>query len=108
MRQFVEVGVDENTAKLYSKKRWSMVYGSEDFRQWVADEKLKQKSVTKKASIVSNRPSIEQVIVVVCDYYKISYGDVIAVHKGRGVKNRPRNVAIYFCQEVADKTLRAS
>ncbi|NVJ61945.1 MAG: transposase [Gammaproteobacteria bacterium] len=105
MRQFVEAGVDEYTAKLYSKQRWPIVYGSKEFRQWVADEKLTEQSITKQASMVINTPSIEQIITIVSDYYKVDYDDIVAIRKGKGIKSVPRNVAIYFCQEVADKTL---
>ncbi|NVJ59846.1 MAG: hypothetical protein HWE27_05615, partial [Gammaproteobacteria bacterium] len=59
----------------------------------------------KQASMVSNVPSIEQIITAVSDYYKVSYDEVVAIRKGKGIKSVPRNVAIYFCQEVADKTL---
>jgi len=106
MKRFVGQDIDETTESLYQKARWPMVYGGESFRNWIYDVKLPEKSAPEKAALVTNTPSLEHVLSSVGHYYKKTRQELVTLRRGKGTQNMPRNVAIYLCQEIAEKKLR--
>ncbi len=67
---------------------------------------MPEKTRPTKTALVANTPSIEQMIKLVGQYFDKSKRELVALKRGRGYQNKPRHVAIYLCQEIAEKKLK--
>jgi putative transposase len=100
-RKFVEDGEDREELDIfYGKKRLLPILGDEKF---IADSKAASKDFSDESSYSerqSLKPSVEEIIDIVCREFKIDSSEVYLSKKGRGAKNVARSVAMYLSQQV--------
>ncbi len=100
-RLFVEEnGGREDLNEFYAKERICPILGDEDF---IAEAKVFSKEFADEFSYgerQSLKPSIEEIVGVVCNEYCLDSSEVYRSQKGRGAKNVARSVAMYVAQQV--------
>jgi hypothetical protein len=78
----VLAGVDEETAKFYSKGNMGSIIGDKGFREWVYEELLPQLAAEQKSRVIQPDLTMGQVISVVANYFSVSEVDITKRVKG--------------------------
>ena len=105
-RAFVELGVDEEMAKFYSKGNQMPYLGSDAFRDWVFRQRETDESDISRETLRHFRPGIDELVDRVASRFKVSTDSILTSRHGRVHDNIPRWVAMYLCQEVGSLRLK--
>jgi len=106
-RAFVELGVDEEIATLYSKGNTASYLGSDTFRDWVYAQRVTDEASVSKQVIQSFRPTMDEIVMRVAKTFKVSVASILMNQRGRVKNNIPRWVALYLSQEIGSEKLSA-
>jgi len=104
-RAFVELGVDEEIAQLYSKGNTVPYLGSDVFRDWAYAQRATDEASVSKQVIQLFHPSIDDIVARVAKTFKVSEASILKSQRGRVQNNTPRWVAMHLSQEIGCKTL---
>ena len=102
-RQFVEKKDAEELVSFFEKANLPSLLGGKTFIEWIKTKFSKgaiDKAIPQSKSLAPDRQSI---IKAVCKFYDVEEGDLAAVR--RGVRNEPRDVAIYLLRTVCGEPL---
>ena len=105
-RAFVELGVDEEIATLYGKGNQASYLGSNDFRDWVYQQRQTEESELSRQTRQIFRPSIAAVIDCVSRQFNVTKESIRMSQRGRVTNNIPRWVSMYLAQECCAATLK--
>ena len=106
-RSYVELGVDEEIARFYSKGNRLPYLGSEVFRDWAYAQRETDEIDVSKNEIQLFRPSMDEIVVRVAKIFNVSEESILKSQRGRVKNNIPRWVAMYLSQEIGGKKLSA-
>lgn len=104
-RAFVELGVDEEITRFYSKGNTVPYLGSETFRDWAYAQRTTEETSLSKQTIQLFRPTIEDIVAQVAKTFKVSETSILKSLRGRVQNNIPRWVALYLSQNIGGKKL---
>ena len=100
-REFVEeTGLDSETESFYSKQRVLPILGDEHFIEEVGRKTVKKPCETAYIERQQLKVTMDQIIDRVAQVMGVTSEEIVTSRKGRGMKNLPRMVAMYLCQEV--------
>ena len=105
-QRFVEQGVDEELAILYSKGNLVPFLGSDTFRDWAYRQRHTEEDAISKRELRCFRPNLEQLAESVAKNFGVEVESIITSQRGRVEANIPRWVLMYLAQVVGDYTLR--
>lgn len=88
----------------YSKERLSPVLGDARFIKALPSERNDEEVARVDRAHFS--VTMEQVLSAVSDEFEIQQNNLLIVKKGRGIRNLPRQVAMYLLQHHADYRLK--
>lgn len=106
-KSYVELGIDEELKRLYSRKNTMSVLGDRTFRMAIAEDREHLGVNAELSKILSERPSGNDIVAAVAKVFKVTEGEIVERRKGRQRANLPRKVAIYCCQRYGDMTLKS-
>lgn len=106
LKQFVDFMKKEDSeevTRLFSLKKLPSFFGPESF---ITD--LKEKYYFKKKSYEvpeskSLSPTSDSIISAVCEYYSVSFNELLITRRGNF--NEPRNVAVYLLRQIGGENL---
>jgi len=98
---YVMQGVDEATAKFYSKGNFAAIIGDKDFKGWVYDELLPELKSEEKSRIIQLDIPLSDITNTVAKRYRTTVDAIRQVTKGPQKKNEARKQAMYLCQELS-------
>jgi len=96
-KAFVDLGVDEELRKFYSKGNMVSCLGSEAFRSWVYSQRVKNSEDVTEKEKFHFRPDMETLIKQVAVAFGVTEKSILTGTRGK--ENLPRWVAMYLCQE---------
>lgn len=102
-RQFVAQEDSEEIFRIFEKKKWPSILGTEIFIEWVKDRFFDQKrhlEVPESRILAPDREKIKQ---FVCRTYQVKEEELLK--SKRGTFNEPRNVAIYLTRQLRGENL---
>jgi len=102
-RQFVAQEDSEEIFRIFEKKKWPSILGTEIFIEWVKDRFFDQKrhlEVPESRILAPDREKIKQ---LVCRTYQVKEEELLK--SKRGTFNEPRNVAIYLTRQLRGENL---
>lgn len=105
-RAFVEMGVDEEMTRLYSKENMVPYLGSDAFRDWAYARRVTDEATVSKRDIQLFRPAMGDIVTQVSKSFNVSESSILKSQRGRVQSNIPRWVAMYLSQEISSKRLR--
>ncbi|MEW5056232.1 MAG: transposase [Cycloclasticus sp.] len=105
-KEFVELGVDEEIKQFYSKEDSLPYLGSDDFRQWVYQQRETDTLSVSKKELRSFRPKVEKIIYHVADLFRVEITSITKTKRGRVPDNIPRWVALYLARECSGCLLK--
>ncbi len=102
-KTYVELGVDEEIQKFYSKGNIMSCLGSEEFREWVYRQHITDEDAVTEQEKFAFRPAMDEIIVRVAREFKVT--PELILNSERGKINIPRWAAMYLCQETGNHRL---
>ena len=100
---FVCIDNSDETVGGFASKRWPAILGSDDFISSIKKDFSENKRHREVPDSVQLAPERRQILNAVCLHYSVTEKQLL---KGRrGVKNEPRDVAIYLCRTLRNDTL---
>ena len=87
--------IDQELADFYNKERLAPVLGSEQFLNTIPN--ITPHEEVCLVERVGGELKLEKIISLVSDTFSISKDHLLSSRKGKGVRNRPRKVAMYLC-----------
>jgi REP element-mobilizing transposase RayT len=103
-RTFVARESGSELDSIIEGKKWPSILGSEKFIRRIKETFFSDKVDDEVPESQSLAPEVEDIILMVCSYYKISLDELLSSQ--RGVFNEPRNVAIYLTRRLRQDTLK--
>jgi len=103
-RGFMAMEDEEELTKIYEKKKWASVLGTEGFVARIKERFFSSRLDDEVPQSRDLAPDPERIKKVVCDFYGI--GEEELLHSRRGVFNEPRNVAIYLTRRSRGDSLK--
>jgi len=100
---FVSQGEPKDIERFYSLKNLPSILGGDSFKDWIKD---KFKHLSFQVEIPGSRSlrrTAEDIVSVVCDYFKVTEEELY--FSKRGTENLPRDVAIYLVRHHCRETL---
>ena len=96
-QRYVAAGVDEETARFYSKGNIASVLGDQLFREALAED---QPSYLHKATelTIHGKADWQKIIELVSKAFSVDAHTIVQQQLGRQQSNFPRKVAMYLCQ----------
>ena len=80
---FVELGVDEEIKRFYSKGNTVPYLGSEAFRDWAYAQRATEESQLAKQTIQLFRPSIGELVTQIAKTFKVSEASILKSQRGK-------------------------
>lgn len=102
-KQFMAMEDSQEIQKVFEKKKWPSMLGSEDFIAWVKENFFASKKHRQVPESFQLAPEQARIIKEVCRDYGVSEEELLISKRGK--KNEPRNVAIYLCRQLRNDTL---
>jgi len=102
-RAFINQETPEEITKIFSKKNLSSILGDATFVETIRTRFFKWNKDVEIPETVLLTPTVAQIIDAVCSFYKVT-ADMLAASR-RGIKNEPRNVALYLARIHTGKKL---
>ena len=98
-KSYVESGIDEEILQFYGKGNQMPYLGSESFRAWAYSQRVTDESAVAEKERYQFREDMDEIIRQVASVFKVTQESIEAGRRGRAIKNVPRWVAMYLCQE---------
>ena len=105
-RIYVETEKDPETEKFYNRQRLAPVLGSRQFVTRTARLTDPEDKELADARMLTARPSIEQIVTTVADYFATDKERITTSARGRYSKNTPRAIAISLCRHAGGHSLK--
>jgi putative transposase len=102
-RDFVAMEDSEEITKVFKKKKWPSVLGTEDFVNSIRQRSFLPNANDEVPQSKELAPDSDQIKKAVYQSYRINEAELIVSR--RGVFNEPRNVAIYLMRRVRGDSL---
>ena len=106
-RSYVEDGqIDDGLIRFYQAGKPNPILGDDRFREdvkGVLSEDLLEISYYEKKKL---KPDVARIVEEVAFFYGVTEGELLQVKKGRGMRNQPRQLAMYLAQRVGGCRLR--
>ncbi len=102
--QYVNQGLDEETERFYSKGNQTAILGGDSYVQLVKSEHEEHKQLIDQHQ--GNYPRINTIIEAVANEFCMEVKELTKSRRGRGSENIPRWVALYWCRELSQTTLK--
>ncbi|MDX8379935.1 MAG: hypothetical protein R8K48_07845, partial [Gallionella sp.] len=83
-RAFVELGVDEEIAPIYSKGKITPYLGSDAFRDRAYAQRVTDDARVSKQDIQLFRPSMPEIVTQVAKVFNVSEASILKPQRGRG------------------------
>ena len=104
-KQFVSMNESKELLRVLESSKWPPFLGGKKFLDWVKKAFFENKREKEIPDSIFLAPDLSQIKAVVCDYYRI-HGSIL--HKTqRGVRNEPRDVAIYLARMLRQEGLQS-
>jgi len=103
-RQFMDMEDREEISKLFEKKKWPSLFGSQRFVKLIKEKFFLLKADDEVPQSRELAPELDQIKKAVCEFYRISEDELLLSKKG--VFNEPRNVAIYLTRLLRNDSLK--
>jgi REP element-mobilizing transposase RayT len=106
LKPFIEYMQDDDSAdvtKLFSLKKRPSIFGSENFITRIKELYYFKKKDYEVPDSKSLAPTAVSIIEAVCEYYQVSFNDLLITK--RGVFNKPRNTAVYLLRRMRGEDL---
>lgn len=100
---FVSMNESQEIEKFYSLKNLPSILGCTSFKEYIRE---KFSELTNRPEVPESKalaPDAEKVISCVCEYYRISWNELLV--SKRGAENLPRDIAIYLVRLLCCLTL---
>lgn len=104
-RAYVEVGIDEDIKRFYSKGNNTAILGDKSFRESVHEEKTNRDHETLQQAL-RHRPTPQTIIDVVASVFNVTKKQITQSNKSRRAQTNPRKMALYCCQQIGDISLK--
>jgi REP element-mobilizing transposase RayT len=105
-QQFVDdSNMPDSFLKFYNRQRLDPILGGRDFINRIKPLFRQSATDVSHAELQSFRPSIDQIVSAVTDFYGLQKVDIYKVKKGRGQSNQPRKIAMYLAQHIGGHRL---
>ena len=101
--EFMEDDDSQEVTNLFSKKNLPSIFGPESFITKMKEEYYFSKTDYEIPESKSLAPSSDEILSVICEYYNVSFNELL--ESRRGVFNKPRNVAIYLLRNLRGDNL---
>lgn len=105
-RSYVEEGSHQELNDFYNAKKQESVLGSKIFKAFAKKQCLANNEDVYGEVLLDAKP-VGLVVNLVANYYGITENDILSPNLIRSVKNRPRQIAMYFCQLYSRATLKS-
>ncbi len=102
--KFMAQDESQELLDLFEKKKWPIFLGGKDFVSWVKDTFFQKKKDRQIPESFQLAPDRDRIIEEVCRKYGVKEQDLFTVR--RGIRNEPRDVAIYLCRILRNDTLK--
>ncbi len=102
-KAFIELGIDEEIEQFYNKGNIALYLGSEVFRSWAYDQRVKEDGEVTEKDKYHFKPDMDKLIKQVSVVFGVTVQSILTGK--RGSTNLPRWVAMYVCQEKGDHRL---
>jgi putative transposase len=102
-RQFVETSDSEELISVFEKANLPPMLGGRKFIEWVKEVFFKgeiEKDVPQSKTLV---PGKHTIIKVICGFYAVTEKELVRMR--RGIRNKPRDMAIYLFRTVCGEPL---
>jgi hypothetical protein len=103
-RQFVSIEDEEEISKVYQRKKWPSVLGSEGFINTIKEKFFFRKADDEVPQSRELAPDPDTIKRAVAEFYGIDEGELL--RSRRGDFNEPRNVAIYLTRRLSRDSLK--
>ena len=100
---FVSLGDSQEIEVFYSLKNLPSILGGTSFKEFIKEKFHKFKNIPEIPESKFLAQDAENVILSVCDYYRVSRSDLMI--SKRGTENLPRDIAIYLVRRLCSLTL---
>ena len=95
---------DAEVGKIFDRKKWPSILGSEDFINRVKEKFFLKKIDDEIPQAKELAPDVDRIKTVICQFYKISNSELLSAK--RGVFNEPRNVAVFLTRRLTGYGLK--
>jgi len=106
-QSFVEQGVDEELATLYSKGNQQPYLGSEEFRDWAYRQRHTDENAVSAKELQPFQPSMEAMATSIGKRFGLKPEAITTRVRGRSEENVARWVMMYLARDVGGHKLRA-
>ena len=104
-KAYVAEGNHEELSEFYNPKKQASILGSDEFKNTAKKRCLASDEDVFGETLLDIKP-MSLVVGVVAEYYHIPEKDVLQACPIRSVKNLPRQMAMYLCQQHSGATLK--
>jgi putative transposase len=101
--EFMQQDDSEEIKRLFSLKNLPSVFGPESFVTKIKEQYYFTKKNYEVPASRTLAPEPEAIISAVCEYYDVSFEDLLSAR--RGVFNEPRNAAVYLLRHLRGESL---
>ena len=101
--EFMREDDSKEVTKLFSSKKLPSFFGPESFITGIKEKyyfKKKSYEIPDSKSLV---PTSDSIISLVCEYYGVSFNELLVTR--RGIFNEPRNIAVYLLRHIRGENL---
>jgi REP element-mobilizing transposase RayT len=102
-RKFISTD-NEKIDKVFEKKKWPSILGSEKFLNLIKEKFFIQKADDEVPQSKELAPNADMIKNIVCKHYQIPLDNLL--QSRRGFFNEPRNVAIYITRRLRGDSLK--
>jgi len=102
-RKYMQDDDSQEVMDLFSRKNLPSIFGPESFITRIREKHYFSKNDYEIPESRSWAPSSDEIISEICEYYNVSYKELLMSR--RGVFNKPRNVAIYLLRNIRGDNL---
>ena len=103
-QSFVELGVDEELQRFYSRDNVHAILGDKVFREKALSRNRSQLTEPQQRK-AAGRPTLNRVIKTVMEVFEVERSTVVKKQRGKQAKNDARKVAMYLVQQLCDARL---
>ena len=101
--EFMEDDESEEVIRLFALKKPPSLFGPDSFMTGIRERYYFQKKDYEVPESRRLAPTSEAILSAVCEYYGVSFNDLLTTQ--RGVFNEPRNIAVYLLRQIRGERL---
>jgi len=103
--EYMQEDDSEEVVRLFSLKKLPSIFGPESFITKIKENYYFNKKNYEVPESKILAPTSDVVISAVCEYYGVSFSEVLITR--RGVFNEPRNIAVYLLRHIRGENLNS-